>query len=227
MYETIKHIRVVAFDWDGTLVDSFPEIGRAFQLAAKKLNLPDMHPDVVRQHIGGGHDIMFRAIYDELSIEESIPCRELFWSTFYEVYQSSHVKLFPGVLSSLQQLKKQGFALYIATNKPSHSFFVEYEAMPELHGLFDQVLCADQYRGKPDPLMLSTIVESAGVQASELLMVGDTSFDVLAAKANGSPVAAVSCGNMTADELADLEPDWLDAGVPEVCARVVGAPILV
>ena len=227
MLETIKHIRVVAFDWDGTLVDSFPEIGHAFQRAVQKLNLPDMHPDVVRQHIGGGHDIMFRAIYDELEIAGDIPDRELFWSTFYEVYEPSRIKLFTGVLSALQQLKKQGVRLYIATNKPSRSFFDEYNAMPELHGLFDQVLCADQYRAKPDPIMLSTIVKDAGIQASELLMVGDTSFDVLAAKANGTPVAAVSCGNMTADELADLKPDCVDVGVPEVCARIADASILV
>ena len=90
MLETIKHIRVVAFDWDGTLVDSFPEIGHAFQRAVQKLNLPDMHPDVVRQHIGGGHDIMFRAIYDELGIAGDILIESCFGLLFMR-FMSRHV----------------------------------------------------------------------------------------------------------------------------------------
>lgn len=221
MFARIKDIKVVAFDWDGTLVNSFPEIGEAFQRTLTKLNMPAMDPDVVRRHVGGGHDAMFRAIIDELGLSIDVPDKDYFWGAFYTCYQPRNIHLFEGVLASLQELKSKGFKLYIATNKPSHSFSVEYQELTVLHGLFERVLCADEYVGKPDPTMLRLICDDAGIQKHQMLMVGDTSFDVLAARANGSPVAAVACGNMRLDELTALNADILCKTTPEVCATLI------
>lgn len=192
-------IRAIAFDLDGTLVDSLTDIALAANAARAQLGLIPLDDARVRGFIGDGAAmLMARTVLDDdhAQVDDS-PLQTAGRAHFNAHYQrvvAEHTRPYPGAVEGLQALAARGLPLACVTNKPI-AFTIPLLAALDLTGYFRQVLGGDSLPAKkPDPLPLAYVAQAFAVAPAQLLMVGDSQNDVLAARAHGSPVLAVSYG---------------------------------
>jgi phosphoglycolate phosphatase len=218
-----SRIRLVVFDWDGTLMDSEAQILSCLHGSIAELGVAPMSDETVRNVIGLG----LREAIDML-----VPGRDDgFRMDFVQAYRRrwySHAgsSLFSGAREVLELLKEQKFLLAIATGKARHGLTRVLE-QTGLTGYFDATRCADETLSKPHPQMLLELMQETGVQAQQTLMVGDTEYDMEMATRAGAGKVAVRSGVHSAerlqrhDPLACLEqvadmPEWMgQAGLLE------------
>jgi len=117
--------------------------------------------------------------------------------------------IFPEVKDGLTTLRDEGFSLAVATSK----FYASADALltaAGLRDLFSVVVGADQVtQPKPHPEMGQVIMRKLGGSAERAIMVGDTTHDLLMAKAAGMRSVAVTYGVHSAQELKSAEPTWI------------------
>jgi pyrophosphatase PpaX len=199
-------VSAVLFDLDGTLMDTVPLILASHQYTFQKVLgwVPD--DDEILATIGEPLLTTFQRYSEdwEVMLDEYIG-----WSV---PKTASHSRLFPGVLSTLQALRARGIQLGVVTARRCDSLRICLEAF-DLTDFFQVLICAeDTDRHKPHPAPLLLAMERLGIpQASQLLYVGDTVYDLEAARGAGMPFAAVDWTAMDKDAIDLLGPDfWLD-----------------
>ncbi len=205
--------KLAMFDLDGTLIDSVPDLAGAVDVMLGQLGRAPAGVDKVRHWVGNGARVLVRrALADDIehaSISEGDTEQAL--ALFLEAYAGDHSRstLYPGVRPFLDALQQAGVPLALVTNKPSR-FVPELLADKQLDGYFRWLVCGDTLPvQKPDPAALNWVMQQAGVVAGQALFVGDSRSDVLAAKAAGVPVVAVSYGYNHGQPIAAENPDLL------------------
>ena len=183
----LNDLKLLVFDWDGTLMDSEAQIVGCMRAAAADLALPERSPDEIRNIIGLGLTEAVTSLYPEhgetLVGELASRYREHWLS------QLEASTLFPGVVETLQLLKEEGFLLAVATGK-GRAGLDQALAMTGLDAVFDATRCADETRSKPHPQMLHEIMQALDVPGTRTAMIGDTEYDMaMARNANTHPVA--------------------------------------
>ena len=113
--------------------------------------------------------------------------------------------LFPGVYPMLQQFRRDGYRLAVATGKKSPGLAQAIEATG-VADLFCATRCSDQTASKPDPLMIDEIVAELGVDKQRTLMVGDSVHDLQMALNAGVASIGVTCGAHSAATLRQYNP---------------------
>ena len=111
----------------------------------------------------------------------------------YFLQSDPSLKLFPGVLELLLHLKDSGIKTAIATGKSRKGLSRIVNRM-DIWGYFDDSITADEALPKPAPLMLKTLTGRNGLQADEIVMIGDTEHDIKLGKAAGVRTIAVTWG---------------------------------
>ncbi|CAM2993124.1 phosphoglycolate phosphatase [Vibrio mytili] len=210
---TQQSIKFIVFDLDGTLLDSVPDLAVAADQAVQALGFPPVSEEQVRDYVGNGADVLISrslsqslTINPELSDELRAQARILF-DDYYE--QSGHKlsHLYPTVKETLEELYQAGFTLAIVTNKPSK--FVP--DILEQHGIakyFVDVLGGDAFpEKKPNPVALNWLMEKHKVQPSQMLMVGDSKNDILAAKNAGVASFGLTYGYNHGEPISASNPD--------------------
>jgi phosphoglycolate phosphatase len=213
-------IDTVGFDLDGTLVDTAPDLCRALDHALATIGRPALSEGETRQVIGGGAGAMLaRALERTGGAVNDTAFQELHATLleYYERHTSEHSEIFPGCLAALDTLAVRGCRLAVVTNKAE---YLATKLLDEL-GLtlrFDCVIGGDTLgrgRAKPKRDMLDEALRRCG--GTRFAMVGDSSFDVRAARAAQVPVVVLSIGyhDMPPAELgADVLIDHYDQLVP-------------
>lgn len=214
-------IRLVIFDWDGTLSDSAALIVGAMQNAIAALNLPPRSDESIRELIGLGLNEGLALLYPEMDIPA---LRRLL-----DAYRGqslaggpAEAPLFPGALEAAERLASAGYQLAVATGKSRAGLKRSFAHHPALRDLILDSRTADETASKPDPLMLRELLAVFGLPPQAALMVGDTEFDVAMARAIGMPAVGVTCGVHAPERLraagaaallTDVAPlpDWLAA----------------
>lgn len=219
-------IKLVVFDWDGTLMDSEAQIVSCLHAAIGDLGLEPMDDHTVKNVIGLG----LREAIDTL-----VPGRDQrFHQAFVEYYrkywfQSEASQLFEGVRDVLNTLQQQELLLGIATGKARRGLKRVLDETG-LASCFHATRCADEAPSKPHPQMLQDIMKKLDVSPGKTLMVGDTEYDMEMATNAGAAKIAVRTGvhseerlNRHAplvclERLVDM-PVWLaDAGLIDIRA---------
>ena len=217
-------IKLVAFDLDGTLVDSASDIARAVDRALLELGQRTYGVEEVKGWVGEGlSKLLKRALTGELDGEPDPAllqrCREQF-SRFYKEGLCVDTRFYPGALEMLETLARR-YRLACITNKAA-----EYtEPLLKTLGVrerFDVVVSGDTLKAlKPDPAPLLYAASHLSLDPVHCCMVGDSRNDILAAKAAGFRAVAVSYGyrqgvdllalgaETELDSLAELVP-WLE-----------------
>jgi phosphoglycolate phosphatase len=192
MNDADKHIGLLVFDWDGTLVDSVAYIAQSMRTAAAEQDLPIPTVDAVREIVGLGLTEAVQRLFPQLS-EAANKALSVHYSTVFKRDQDQPCRLFDGVRRSLEELRDAGFQLAVATGKSRKGL---RRAMQELQmgDLFVSSRCADETRSKPDPLMLLELLEELAVAPARVLMVGDTLYDLNMATNAGVKSIAVDYG---------------------------------
>ena len=204
-------ISAVAFDLDGTLADTLPDLFASANLTMRDLGMNQVDRETVRDYIGQGIERLVKRLLTGEPAGE--PDADLFGragTIFREHYRqllSNESQLFPGIEQVLHDLKSLSLGLACVTNK-TEAFTRPLLDQLGVLGLFDQVICGDTLeRKKPDPLPLIHCAQQFGIDPERLLMVGDSRTDVLCARSAGCPVVCVPYGYRSGMELHELDCD--------------------
>jgi phosphoglycolate phosphatase len=184
-------IRLIVFDWDGTLMDSETQIVHSMFGAIRDMQLESRTADECRNIIGLGLKEAIDSLYpgrDEQFSRQFVDSYRQHWFT-----QAHDSELFPGARETLLLLREAGFELAIATGK-GRTGLEKVLKHTELESMFSVTRCSDETRSKPHPQMLEEILQETGVEAENTLMVGDTEYDMNMAIQAGVHAVAVSYG---------------------------------
>jgi phosphoglycolate phosphatase len=178
----------VAFDLDGTLVDTAPDLVRALNAAILPEGLPAVPVEAVRAMVGRGAKALIREAYARAGMSELDPERlDARLDVFMDVYRGGIAELsrpFPGVIDALDTLAETGARLSVCTNKPSALAVALLDALA-LADRFDRIIGPeDAPAKKPDPSHL--LAAFGGVLPTRAVLVGDSEPDALAARAAGA-----------------------------------------
>jgi len=197
-------IKLVIFDWDGTISDSVARIVNSMQSAAVELDMAMPTYLEVKEIIGLGlTEAVFR-LFPQASREQVFQLQTSY-SRHYRAEDSAPCPFFPGVEETLHQLKADGYQLAVATGK-SRAGLDRVLLSLGMEDFFHNSRCADETLSKPHPLMLEELLAEFDLSAEAAVMVGDTEFDMEMAVNAGMPRIAVSYGAHHADRLHAFEP---------------------
>lgn len=186
-----RRFDAVVFDWDGTLMDSTSTIATSIQRACADLGMPVPSDDRASHVIGLGLSDALAYAVPELP-KAMVPAMVERYRHHY-LSRDATLQLFPGVREIVVALKQSGRFVAVATGKSR----VGLERALDVSGLrplIDASRCADETRAKPDPAMLHALSDELAVRTSRMLMVGDTTHDLMMAASAGTPSLAVSYG---------------------------------
>ncbi len=218
----LARVRAVAFDLDGTLVDSAPDLAAAANAMLEVLGHARLPEPRIAALIGNGIDRLVEAALAASTgrAAEAGPlaaATALFRRCYAErLFDRSRV--YPGVIEGLAALDAMGVARCCITNKAS-AFTLPLLEAAGLSGRLGFALCADRSEErKPAPTLLLAACRRLGIAAADMLYVGDSRIDIAAARAAGCPVAVVDYGYHQGFSLAAERPDWIIASVAELPA---------
>ena len=218
----------IAFDLDGTLVDTAPDLIAALNVLLDAEGLPPLALTEARPFIGRGAKWLIERGFQAAGAPlEEARAPELFdrFIARYLDHIADESLPFPGVEAALDRLKACGARLAVCTNKRTDLSLALLNAL-DLTRRFDAVVGADATPAcKPDPRHLTTAVAAAGGVMERAVLVGDAGTDAGAARAAGAPLVLVSFG-YTEIPARELEPDLLIDHfdqLPDGCARLLDA----
>ncbi len=214
-------VRVVAYDLDGTLVDSVADLAYAGNLMRDQLGLPPLPETEIKTYIGKGIANLVRRALQKGREQE--PIGDEYFQRALQIYEQHYERVmcrttrpYPRAIDGLQAALDKGFRLALITNK-SQRFSERMLDELDLAKYFELTLSGDSLPNKkphPEPLLYAA--KRFGIQPSELLLVGDSESDAEAAHTAGSPTFIVSYGYFQGGDLADLNataiiPDLVEA----------------
>ncbi|WP_158915457.1 HAD-IA family hydrolase [Caulobacter sp. S45] len=223
----------IAFDLDGTLVDTAPDLIGALNLVLAERGLPPVSVEAARVLVGRGARALISRGFTLAG--EPIEDAELDTLTtrFIQLYReriADESRPFPGLTEALERLTADGAVLCVCTNKRTDLSIALLEALG-LSSHFVSITGADLTpAAKPDPRCFLAAIHAAGGDPSFALMVGDSDNDVLAAQAARAPVIAVSFGftetparELGADMVIDHFEELYDVAVRLLAKRAKNA----
>jgi pyrophosphatase PpaX len=195
---------VVLFDLDGTLIDSGPMIVASMKHATKSVLGRDIPEEVLSATVGGpGLVAQMQALAPD-RVDDLV-------AAYRDHNEPLHDELeaFWEVIEVLPRLRAEGRRLGIVTAKRRATVGLAFSRLPSLEANFDVVITSDDTeRHKPFPDPILAAVDRLGVAPGDAAYVGDSPFDVRAAKAAGVYAVAVAWGGIHADEVLEREePD--------------------
>jgi pyrophosphatase PpaX len=197
---------VCLFDLDGTLIDSGPMILASMQHAAKTVLGRDIPEQVLASAVGGPGLVAQMEALDAARVDDLIAAYRAHNEPLHD-----ELEAFWEVVEVLPRLRAEGRRLGIVTAKRHASVQLAFEQLPGLEANFDVVVGAeDTSRHKPDPEPLLVALERLDAAPDAAAYVGDSPFDIRAAKAAGVHAVAVAWGGIHGTDVLEREkPDAL------------------
>lgn len=221
---------LVLFDFDGTLVDSAPDLADAANRQRLHRNLPPLPYEQLRPVASQGARGLLRVALGMTPEDpEFAATRDQFLKDYAQAMYSQ-TRLFPGVAELLADIERHGMSWGIVTNK------VAYLAEPLVASLPINpavVVCGDTTpHAKPHPEPLLHAARQTGFEPADCIYIGDDLRDIVAGKAAGMPTIAAAwgyCGDVDpvhtwdADHICDQPSDTWDA-IQALRATAAGLP---
>ncbi|MFW9285283.1 phosphoglycolate phosphatase [Glaesserella parasuis] len=216
-----KQFKLIGFDLDGTLVNSLPDLALSLNSAFAEVCLPQASEELVLTWIGNGADVLFAkgmewtGKADEFSQDELAQIKRRF-GYFYGENVCNISKLYPNVKDTLEALKAQGYILAVVTNKPTKHVLPVLQAFKIDH-LFSEALGGQSLpQIKPHPAPLYYLCGKFGLYPHEILFIGDSKNDILAAKAAGCKSVGLTYGYNYNIPISESEPDYVCEDFAEI-----------
>lgn len=194
---------LVLFDCDGTIADSQGSIVHSVQAAFRDLGLAPPSAERIRRRVGLSLEHFVAGLgvdVEELDVDRLLALyRENF--ARYRAQNGSD-PLFPGLGDLLDELRHRGVLLGVVTGKSRRGL----RRLLEDHGRWEQFATfqtADDAPSKPDPTMVRQALEDTGVDAGRAVVVGDTVYDMEAARRAGVDAIGVEWGHHPTEHLRE------------------------
>lgn len=206
--------KTILFDLDGTLTDSGEGIINCATLALRHFGLPIPSYADMRTFVGPPlRDSFIRFGVPADQADEAI-----------RVYRSRYIPTgmfentpYPGIRELLEALRAEGYTLYVATSKPeemSVTILKKFDLAKYFHRICGASI--DSSRSTKDAV-IAYLLESSGAK-EDMVMVGDTKYDILGAKAHGIPAIGVGWGYGKVEEMEEAGA----VGIAETMEQLLG-----
>ena len=207
--------KLVIFDLDGTLLNTIAALAHSTNYALNKLGYPTHEIEKYNFMVGNGIDKLFeRALPEEEKSKENVLRVRKEFVPYYDIHNADDSRPYPGIPELLSYLQDAGVQIAVASNKyqAATQKLVDHY-FPEIHftAVFGQ---REGVKVKPDPIIVSDILEVAKVAKEEVLYVGDSGVDMQTAHNGGLTACGVTWGFRSRQELEDAGADHL-ADTPE------------
>jgi phosphoglycolate phosphatase len=209
----MKHIDLMIFDFDGTLVNSGRDIAASINHTLKTLRIPMMEQDEIISYIGDGvHTLIERSLgqNNRHSFDDALKI----FSDYYANHMMDTTSLCDSVIEVLEHFRSK--KKLIITNKRKYFTVAMTDAFLITH-YFDDIIGADStpYK-KPDQRLLIPLIEKFGIEKRNTVVIGDGVNDVMLAKNSGVLSCALLNGLTPKNVLGFLNPDYACEGLSEL-----------
>lgn len=195
--------KLALFDCDGTLVDSQANICRSVEEAFTLARLTPPPRAQIRRIVGLSLVEAMRMLLPQADDALHRSLTEDYKATFFRLRSSGAMAeepLYDGIVEVLDSLAADGWALGVATGKSDRGL-THILAHHRITTRFVTLQTADRHPSKPHPSMIETAMAESGAKPATTVMIGDTSYDMLMARAAGARALGVAWGYHPTSEL--------------------------
>lgn len=223
--------KLLIFDLDGTLIDSREDLANSINAMLIHFGKKELPHEVIASYIGDGAPMLVRRSLGDPDDETFVQDAVLYFMSWYREHKLDNTYVYDGVKEALAAIQKsrntdstgetQPLKMAVLSNKPVGPSRAIVEALG-LGPYFFQVYGGNSFHTKkPDPAGVQILLEEAGVQPEETVIVGDSDIDVLTARNSGIFSVGVTYG-LAPHTLQDAPPDVL-VDHPSELALVLGS----
>jgi phosphoglycolate phosphatase len=220
------HGRLIAFDLDGTLVDSRRDLADSANQLITELGGAPLSEAAIGRMVGEGAAVLVDRALRAAGIENRPHALPRFLA-LYDERLLNHTRAYDGIADAVAAARRDA-RVAVLTNKPSHATERVLEGLG-LRPLFEDVIGGDtRWPRKPDPASLQDLMRRAGATPATTLLVGDSAIDHETAMRAGARCCLVRYGfgfdTFPQDRLTGSE--WIvgtPAELPGVFARFMAA----
>lgn len=202
----IKSKKIICFDMDGTLINSFSAHAKAFNKSFEFNNLEKKPEASIKELIGLRADKMIKKLFPEISSRKIKTCIEKYHD-FLKEDTYKHAMPIDGAMKTLKILKKDWkLALVSGTQKSEIQLLLKQGGIDQ--NIFDVIIGGDEVKHeKPSP---DEIKKAEKIIENKVeWMVGDTKWDIQSGKAAKVKTVAVLTGKTSLEELVREDPTMI------------------
>ena len=217
--------KAVIFDVDGTLVDSVDQHAKAWQDVFREFG-HDVAFDEIRSQIGKGGDQLMPVFLSAEELEAKGKEVEKRRGDILKQKYLPTIKAFPGVRALLQRLHDDGTRVVLASSAKADELQV-YKKLADIEDLVDTETTSDDAEtSKPHPdIFQAALSRMGGVDPAQVVVVGDTPWDAVAAGKAGLRTVGVLCGGFAEADLRKGGCFAVYQGAADLLAHYAGSPL--
>ena len=209
-------IKLIIFDFDGTLGDTRANIIMTMQETMRVLGYPVAGEEAIAATIGLTLEDGFRELFPGLTERDILRCADVYRDLFDKNRRKMIPTLFPHVKETLNLLKERGYILSVASSRQSVSLRGFLHDM-SVEDCISYILGADNVeKSKPDPEPVLKTLRELGIPAEESLVVGDMPVDIIMGLRAGAATCGVTYGNSSRDDLVEAGAGYIIDDISEL-----------
>ena len=209
-------IKLIIFDFDGTLGDTRANIIMTMQETMRVLGYPVAGEEAIAATIGLTLEDGFRELFPGLTERDILRCADVYRDLFEKNRRKMIPTLFPHVKETLNLLKESGYILSVASSRQSVSLRGFLHDM-SVEDCISYILGADNVeKSKPDSEPVLKTLRELGIPAEESLVVGDMPVDIIMGLRAGAATCGVTYGNSSRDDLVEAGAGYIIEDISEL-----------
>ncbi len=215
-FSSTNPLKGVLIDLDGTLIDHFQVLYDCYKHVTTTMSLPVPTQDQVKRAVGGSMPVTMKQLIPEANLETATSL----WRTHFDSIYLDNVEYMPGATQLLEVLKSKDIPAAVFTNKIGIHARGLCDKLDATRFLKFVLGAEDTLFRKPQIEFSQHALSQLGTVAEQTLMVGDSPFDIEAAKCVGMISATVPTGSHTHDELVEANTDQVFPSLHEIASSI-------
>lgn len=193
----------ILFDVDGTIIDTTDAIIDSLKRVLIELTGEKYSDEELYVSLG----ITGNMTMDMFGVKEKEKAIELWDRYFYEQYDK--VSFFPNIPEMLGEVRSMGYLTGLVTSKTRSELSYE-RVLDTIIADFNVIVCADDAeRPKPNPDPILKAMDILNISDSCAIYVGDSLYDLLAARSAGVSFGVAMWGSKNPERLLELDPEYV------------------
>lgn len=203
-------ITAVVFDFDGTIMDTNGVIIESWQHTYRTLTGREGNLDYILATFGEPLELSMRNAFPDIPVDKSVDV----YRTWHRENFGPMISLFPGIKELLEELKRRGYKMGIATSRVKKTLYQGLRKY-DIEKYFDEIVTVEEVsKHKPDPESLLKVLKKLDVEPENAIMVGDSRLDIICARNAGVEAVLVEwsaslAGKSMEDFPRDEAPDHI------------------